>query len=225
MLGLGGVLGSGRTEIARALFGTDGLTAGRVVLNGRPAAFRGEMDAIRAGLALVPENRKFDGLFFNFRASGNITAASLGKLTRFGLLDLKREEQATQGLIDDLDISAQAEEKTVNFLSGGNQQKTVIARWLFSSAEILILDEPTQGIDIGAKIAVYNLINELTRDGKSIILISSDHDELLAMSDRIAVVQQGTIRRIADAAELNHDDLVRASAETGRNREQGEVLA
>ena len=225
VLGLGGVLGSGRTEIARALFGTDGLTAGRVVLNGRPAAFRGEMDAIRAGLALVPENRKFDGLFFNFRASGNITAASLGKLTRFGLLDLKREEQATQGLIDDLDISAQAEEKTVNFLSGGNQQKTVIARWLFSSAEILILDEPTQGIDIGAKIAVYNLINELTRDGKSIILISSDHDELLAMSDRIAVVQQGTIRRIADAAELNHDDLVRASAETGRNREQGEVLA
>ena len=225
VLGLRGVLGSGRTEIARALFGTDDLTAGRVVLNGRPVAFRGEMDAIRAGLALVPENRKFDGLFFNFRASGNITAASLGKLARLGLLDLKREERATQSLIDDLEISAQAEEKTVNFLSGGNQQKIVIARWLFSNAGILILDEPTQGIDIGAKIAVYNLINELTRDGRSIILISSDHDELLAMSDRIAVVQHGTIRRIANAAELDHDDLVRASASTGQNREEGEALA
>ncbi len=223
VFGLGGVLGSGRTEIARALFGTDGLTAGEIVLNGRSVAFRGEMDAISAGLALVPENRKFDGLFFNFRAGGNITAASLGKLARFGVLDLKREEQATRTLIGDLGISAQAEEKTVNFLSGGNQQKTVIARWLFSNAEVLILDEPTQGIDIGAKIAVYQLINDLTRSGKSIILISSDHDELLAMSDRIGVVQQGTVTRIADAADLNHGDLVRASAKAIRNREEVET--
>ena len=225
VLGLGGVLGSGRTEIARALFGTDELTSGEVVLNGQPVAFKREIDAIRAGLALVPENRKFDGLFFNFRASGNITAASLGKLAKLGVLDLKAEERATQELIEDLEISAQAEEKTVNFLSGGNQQKIVIARWLFSNAEVLILDEPTQGIDIGAKIAVYKLINQLTRKGKSIILISSDHDELLAMSDRIAVVQQGSIRRVVDAAELTHDDLVRASAETEETLEKEEALA
>lgn len=211
VLGLGGVLGSGRTEIARALFGTDDLTAGQISLHGEPVTFRREIDAIRAGLALVPENRKFDGLFFNFRASGNITAAALEKLARFGVLDLETEDRATQELIRDLEVSTQAEEKTVNFLSGGNQQKIVIARWLFSNAEVLILDEPTQGIDIGAKIAVYKLINQLTRAGKSIILISSDHDELLAMSDRIAVVQQGSIRRIADASELKHSDLVRAS--------------
>lgn len=213
VLGLGGVLGSGRTEIARALFGTDELTSGQISLNGNPVRFDREIDAIRAGLALVPENRKYDGLFFNFRASGNITAASLGGLSRFGVLNLKAEEHATQGLIRDLEISTQAEEKTVNFLSGGNQQKIVIARWLFSDSEILILDEPTQGIDIGAKIAVYKLINKLTRAGKSIILISSDHDELLAMSDRIAIVQHGTIVRTVDASNLTHSDLVRASAD------------
>lgn len=214
VLGLGGVLGSGRTEIARAIFGTDELTRGEVILNGQPVKFRREIDAIQAGLALVPENRKYDGLFFNFRASGNITAASLGGLSRLGVLNLRAEEQATHDLIRDLEISTQAEAKTVNFLSGGNQQKIVIARWLFSDAQILILDEPTQGIDIGAKIAVYNLINKLTRAGKSIILISSDHDELLAMSDCIAVVRHGAIRRSVPASELSHDDLVRASADT-----------
>ena len=216
VLGLGGVLGSGRTEIARALFGTDELTSGDIVLGGKPVRFRREIDAINAGLALVPENRKFDGLFFNFRASGNITAASLAGLSRFGVLDLKAEASATERLIAELEISKQAEEKTVNFLSGGNQQKIVIARWLFSDARVLILDEPTQGIDIGAKIAVYNLINQLTRAGKSIIFISSDHDELLAMSDRIAVVQHGAVKRIVASSELTHDDLVRASADTGQ---------
>ncbi len=222
VLGLGGVLGSGRTEIARALFGCDELTAGQITVKGEPVVFRREIDAIRAGLALVPENRKFDGLFFNFRASGNITAASLNALSRFGIMNLWTEERVTYGLIRDLDISSQAEEKTVNFLSGGNQQKIVIARWLFSDSDILILDEPTQGIDIGAKIAVYNLINKLTRAGKAIILISSDHDELLAISDRIAVVQHGTVVRTVDAAELTHSDLVRASTIIPRSKYEEE---
>ena len=149
-----------------------------------------------------------------------MTAASLGGLSRFGVLNLKAEEAATRDLIRDLEISTQAEEKTVNFLSGGNQQKIVIARWLFSDSDILILDEPTQGIDIGAKIAVYKLINKLTRAGKAIIFISSDHDELLAMSDRIAVVQQGTIARTVAASDLTHDDLVRASADHSHSQPQ-----
>jgi ABC-type sugar transport system ATPase subunit len=139
-------------------------------------------------------------------------------------MNLKVEEQATRDLIHDLEISSQAEEKTVNFLSGGNQQKIVIARWLFSDSEILILDEPTQGIDIGAKVAVYKLINKLTRAGKSIILISSDHDELLAMSDRIAIVQHGAIVRTVKAADLTHSDLVRASDETSHIKPQ-EIFA
>lgn len=219
VLGLGGVLGSGRTEIARALFGVDELTGGEISLNQKPVRIRNEIEAIEAGLALVPENRKFDGLFFNFRASGNITASSLGSLSRLGFLNLNEEERGTSKLIKDLEISALAESKTVDFLSGGNQQKIVIARWLFSDAEILILDEPTQGIDIGAKLAVYRLINMLTKAGKSVILISSDHDELLAMSDRIAVVRHGRVVKLAAANELTRDDLVRASALSNKHNE------
>lgn len=219
VFGLGGVLGSGRTEIAHALFGVDKLLDGKITLNGKVVNIQNERDAILGGLALIPENRKFDGLFFNFRASGNITAASLNSLSRFGILDLKREKLTTERLISQLEISTQAEEKTVNFLSGGNQQKIVIARWLFSNAQVLIMDEPTQGIDIGAKIAVYRLINNLTRQGKAIILISSDHDELLAMSDRIAIVRQGSVSNIVQASKLTHDDLVRASTEVVHKNE------
>ena len=214
VLGLGGVLGSGRTEIAHALFGIDPVISGELHLHGKRVQITSETDAIKAGLGLVPENRKFDGLFFNFRASGNITAASLHSLSILGILNLAEEQKNTARLIDELEISTLAESKTVNFLSGGNQQKIVIARWLFSDANILIFDEPTQGIDIGAKLAVYRLINHLTSQGKSIILISSDHDELLAMSDRIAVVRSGSVDRVCNAQELSHDDLVRASNDT-----------
>jgi len=225
VLGLGGVLGSGRTEIARALFGVDKLTSGSVELDGASVKFRNEMEAIQAGIALVPENRKTDGLFFNFRASGNITAASLAGISKLGLLDLAAEGAGTERLMNELEISAQAEAKTVNFLSGGNQQKIVIARWLFAEAQVLILDEPTQGIDIGAKIAVYKLMNALTRAGKSIILISSDHDELLAMSDRVAIVQHGTIKKVVDANKLSHDDLVRASADQTHHAPQEQAAS
>ena len=223
VLGLGGVLGSGRTEIARALFGVDSLLSGEIRLNGKPLLLANEIDAIKAGLALIPENRKFDGLFFNFRASGNITAASLSSLSRLGVLNLDAEKAGTEQLIQELEISALAESKTVDFLSGGNQQKIVVARWLFSDAQVLIMDEPTQGIDIGAKLAVYKLINALTKVGKSIILISSDHDELLAMSDRIGVVQHGSVVRVTAAAELTNDDLVRASAAKNTRQVVGAV--
>ena len=227
VLGLGGVLGSGRTEIARALCGVDPLTAGEIRLNGQTLSLTDETDAIGGGMALIPENRKFDGLFFNFKASGNITAASLGTLSRLGFLDLASEQHGTERLIRELEISSLAEAKTVNFLSGGNQQKIVIARWLFSDADILIFDEPTQGIDIGAKLAVYRIINSLTKEGKSIILISSDHDELLAMSDRIAIVQQGCVVRVAESADLTHDDLVRASTErfSTNNNDESQIEA
>lgn len=219
VLGLGGVLGSGRTEIARALFGVDSLIGGELRLQNKTVQINSEIDAIHAGMALVPENRKFDGLFFNFRASGNITAASLNTLSTWGFINLVAEQSGTRRLIDELEISTLAESKTVDFLSGGNQQKIVIARWLFSDAQILVLDEPTQGIDIGAKLALYKLINALTQAGKSIILISSDHDELLAMSDRIAVIQHGSVVRTSAARDLTHDDLVRASAPKSDRRD------
>nr|WP_321460882.1 sugar ABC transporter ATP-binding protein [uncultured Cohaesibacter sp.] len=217
IFGLGGVLGSGRTEIALALFGVHKLRQGEISLHGRKIRIASPKDAIRQGLALVSENRKFDGLFNNFAANGNITSASYDKITRLGFLDLHQEQKVTERFIEELEISRQANDKSVGLLSGGNQQKVILARWLFSDADLYIFDEPTQGIDVGAKLAVYNLMNRITREGKSIILISSDHDELLALSDRIAIVQNGTITRISPAAELTHADLVKAASANRQN--------
>lgn len=211
VLGLGGVLGSGRTEIARALFGLDPLTAGQIGIEGKRLQIASPSDAIRAGLALVTENRKTDGLFFNFDGRANISSASLPRFSAFGFLDLRREDAEATALARQLELSRGATDKSVQHLSGGNQQKVVIARWLLSQARVLILDEPTQGIDIGAKLAVYRLINRLTAQGCAILLISSDHDELLAMSDRIAIVRHGTITDIRVPQDLTHADLVRAA--------------
>lgn len=213
VLGLGGVIGSGRTEIARAIFGIDSLHAGQVRLAGKAIRLSSPQDAIAAGIALVPENRKFDGLFFNFTGGPNITSASLGRLRRGPFLDHRREEEVTDRYIADLDISVTAASNVVSLLSGGNQQKIVIARWLFAEANVIVMDEPTQGIDVGAKTAVYNLINTLTGLGKAIVLISSDHNELIAMSDRIAVVSHGTVSAVLDAKEVTHEHLVRASVQ------------
>ena len=211
VLGLGGVLGSGRTETARALFGLDPLTQGEVFWKGKAVRFNSPREAIAHGFALVPENRKSDGLFFNFAGFQNFTAAALDKLGSNGLISLAKEAEAGGRLITDLAVTPAAAHKTVGVLSGGNQQKIVIGRWLFADAEFFILDEPTQGIDIGAKIAVYKLINKLTAAGKSVLLISSDHDELLAMSDRIAIMAHGRVTEVRPASAVSKTDLVRAS--------------
>lgn len=213
VFGLGGVIGSGRTEIARALFGADRITGGEVLVDGKPLKARSTRDAIAAGLAFVPENRKSDGLFFNFFGGPNITSANLAGVSPALMLDKRRERATGRRYIKDLEISPLADSKLVGQLSGGNQQKIVIARWLFADSQVLILDEPTQGIDIGAKLAVYRLINELTRQGRAVILISSDHAELIAMSDRIGIVREGTVVDIKPASEVDHAMLVRASAQ------------
>ena len=212
VLGLGGVLGAGRTEIARAIFGADRLTAGEIRIEGKAVRFRYPRDAVAAGVAYVPENRKSDGLFFNFAGLQNVSISSLPKLGSPAALRLKSEQALVRDLIEKLEISPHAETAPVGLLSGGNQQKIVIARWLLAGARIFILDEPTQGIDVGAKIAVYRLINELAQAGHAIILISSDHDELMAMSDRIAIVSHGQIAKIRAVSEVGKTDLVRAAA-------------
>lgn len=212
VLGLGGVLGSGRTEIARALFGVDRLTDGAILVDGEQVRINSPTDAVRTGIALVPENRKSDGLFLNFPGLSNMTIARLGKLGNGWAMNLSRETAMGRELIGRLAITPAAEERMVGLLSGGNQQKIVIARWLFADADIFVLDEPTQGIDVGAKIAVYRIINELTAAGKAVILISSDHDELLAMSDRIAIVNHGTVTDIRPSGGFQKIDLVRASS-------------
>jgi ABC-type sugar transport system ATPase subunit len=211
VFGIGGVLGSGRTEIARALFGIDRLINGAVKWKGRSVSFANPEQAVRAGIAYLPENRKSDGLFFNLTGFPNMSIARLDKLGGRFSLSLKKEVEEGRRLVKDLEISPAAEIRTVGLLSGGNQQKIVIGRWLFASAELFILDEPTQGIDIAAKVAFYKLMNALTGSGRSIILISSDHDELLSMSDRIAVVRHGHVVLTSRASEVSKLDLVRAS--------------
>jgi ribose transport system ATP-binding protein len=214
VFGLGGVIGSGRTEIARAIFGADAITAGDIAVDGKRLVPKSTRHAIAAGLALVPENRKFDGLFFNFRGAPNMTSAALSRIKENFLLNKRREAEVSMDYIRHLEISPAAAEQFVGQLSGGNQQKIVIARWLFAQSRVLILDEPTQGIDIGAKIAVYRLINQLTAKGCAVVLISSDHKELIAMSDRIGIVRGGTLVETHSAAEVTHAHLVQASAQS-----------
>ena len=211
VLGLGGVLGCGRTKIAHALFGVDPLTSGRLQIRGTEMRFGAPSDAIKAGIVLASEDRKAEGLFANFDGTRNITIANLKALKRGFRLDLAAEVQISRSLIERLHISPRAERDSVELLSGGNQQKVIIARWLNCGADVFILDEPTQGIDIGAKIAVYRLINELTRAGKAVILISSDDEELLAMSDRIAFVRSGRITRVLPASAVSKTDLLQSA--------------
>ncbi len=217
VLGLGGMVGSGRTEIARALFGLDRPTAGEVSLYGVPLHFRSPVDAIRAGVGLVPENRKADGLFYNFEGPPNITISRLRDVMVGPFLSLARERQVARAYVKKLSITPSALNRSVQYLSGGNQQKVMIARWLYAKARLLIMDEPTQGIDIGAKLEVYQVINELTSQGIGIILISSDYPELLAMSDRIAVVRDGRIVGVAPAQEMTEHELL--SLASGANGE------
>jgi ribose transport system ATP-binding protein len=208
VFGLGGMVGAGRTEIANALFGVDQLSAGEIIIHGNQVNFSSPSGAIKAGVGLVPENRKEDGLFFNFEGAANITLSRLDLLLRGMFLNLSKEEQTGREYVDKLNITPSALERSVQYLSGGNQQKIVIARWLFSQAKLLIFDEPTQGIDIGAKIEVYRVMNELTSQGISVLLISSDYPELLAMSDRIAIVRDGRILHTSDSKELTEHRLL-----------------
>lgn len=222
VFGLGGMVGAGRTEIAQAIFGFDQLTSGQLHLHGKPVQFSTPSAAIKAGVGLVPENRKEDGLFFNFDGAPNITLSRLDLLLRGMFLNLAKEDQAGREYVHKLNITPSALERSVQFLSGGNQQKIVIARWLFSQAKLLIFDEPTQGVDIGAKIEVYRVMNELTSQGISVLLISSDYPELLAMSDRIAIVRDGQILHISESVKLSEHRLlsIASGAETNNNQIQ-----
>lgn len=212
ILGIAGVMGSGRTSLLRALFGLERVTGGVMRLRDASYLARSPTEAIRQGIAFIPENRKSDGLFFNFAGVENATIASLEKVSRRGLLDFKGERAAFDALIEHLAIHPRAASVTVGGLSGGNQQKIVLARWLLRDADVFLLDEPTQGIDVGAKVSIYALLRELTRAGKGIVLVSSDMEELLALSDRIAVLRHGALVDIQPATHFDEHTLAVATA-------------
>jgi ribose transport system ATP-binding protein len=215
VFGLGGMLGSGRTEIARAIYGMDRIAAGKIKLYNRAVKFSSPSEAVAAGVGMIPENRKSDGCFFNFEAAKNVTISRLKELLRGPLISLSVEKKFGESYVKRMNLPPTALEKSVQYLSGGNQQKVIVARWLFSQARLLIMDEPTQGIDIGAKLEVYNVINELTNSGISIILISSDFPELLALSDRVAVVRDGHILQIAEGQQLTEYQLIGMASGAG----------
>ncbi len=208
VLGLAGLIGSGRTEIAKAMFGIDLLNSGSMTLYGKPLQIKRPIDAMSQGIAFLTENRKSDGLFMNFSAGPNITIVKLKRILNGKLLSMKKEKEIGKDYVEKLRISKLALDKLVLYLSGGNQQKVIIAKWMYSEAKLFIMDEPTQGIDIQAKVEVYQLINRLTSEGNSVLLISSDFPELMAMSDRLAIVHNGHIEAIVNAKEITRADLM-----------------
>jgi len=212
ILGLAGIAGAGRTAVARALYGVDRIVGGQLIVDGEQLQLRSPTDAIASGIGLVPEDRKSDGLFFNFGIPPNITVVDLKQLSRLGMLPLRRERRLAMALMDKLRISGNVMDDSVLTLSGGNQQKIVLARWLFSRARLLILDEPTRGIDVSAKVEVYNVLNELSAAGLALLLISSDFSELLAMSDRICVIRGGRVVHESPRGRLTEHQLVEMAA-------------
>lgn len=196
ILGLAGLVGSGRTELARLLFGADRKDAGEIFIAGEQVQIQSPVDAIRHRIALVPEERRIQGLVLSMDVKQNITLASLGKFWRWAripILSRVKERLLAQPFVQSTAIKASGLSQIVEYLSGGNQQKVVLAKWLCSEAKILIFDEPTKGIDVGAKFAFYELINNLARRGTGILLISSDLTEVVGLSHRILVLNQGKI--------------------------------
>jgi ABC-type sugar transport system ATPase subunit len=210
VLGVTGLIGAGRTEMARLIFGADSLDGGSIHLDGKRLSIRGPRDAIKAGICLLTEDRKSQGLVLAHSARENFSLPNLAHWSRFGFMRGRQERRAFGRYIDTLRIKIPYQEQLARNLSGGNQQKLVLAKWLESHAEVILFDEPTRGIDVGAKHEIYGLINELAARGKVIIMISSELPEVLGMADRILVMQAGRIRgEIRDPQAASQEQVMR----------------
>ena len=212
ILGIAGLVGAGRTEVARLIFGADRPSSGDIYLNGKKAVLRSPKDAIAQGVALLPEDRKYQGLVLKHSVEWNSTIVALQKLmNRFRLLDRKKERQDIQSAVQRFRIAVNDVASPVSSLSGGNQQKVVIAKWMYADADIVIFDEPTRGIDVGAKTEVYEVMNDLIQQGKAVVMISSEMPELRGMSDRILTMRMGEISGEFDNREpISEDELLKA---------------
>lgn len=193
VLGLAGLMGAGRTELARAIFGADHKDSGQVFVHGKEIKIKNPNDAIKAGVLYLSEDRKRDGLFLDLEVDMNITIANINGFANYGVINEKVCSEAVDTKIKELHVKTPSAKQVVQYLSGGNQQKVLIARWLCLESDLIIFDEPTRGIDVGAKYEIYTLINELAKQGKAIIMISSEMSEVLGMSDRIAVMHEGRV--------------------------------
>jgi rhamnose transport system ATP-binding protein len=208
ILGLSGLVGSGRTELAEVLFGLRPADGGEMLVHGRPAHVSSPAEAIRLGIGYVPEDRRHHGVVLDMSVTANTTLASLQRVSRRGLIDRGAERRTAIDYVRQLRIKASSVGADVGSLSGGNQQKVALARWLSTDPTVLILDEPTQGVDVGSKAEIHELMGTLAERGLAIVMISSEMPEILGMSDRIAVMQGGTIRAILARADANQDRIL-----------------
>lgn len=201
IVGFSGLMGAGRTEIMRGIFGIDPISQGEIILEGKKVQLKNPSTAIKAGVGFLTENRKEEGLVLDFSIKDNISLPSIDEFRVRGLIDTKTEDEFVQLLMKRLTVKAQNEDISAGSLSGGNQQKVVLAKWIGIGPKVLILDEPTRGVDVGAKREIYQLMNELAERGVAIVMVSSDLPEVLGVSDRILVVHEGKI-----AGELNRTE-------------------
>ncbi len=217
VVGLAGLVGAGRTELAEALFGLRPVLSGQVRVDGREVRLRSPRRAIAAGVLLVPEDRREQGLLLAQSVRRNITLASLEKVSRLGLIRARRERELAGAMCGQLNIRARGVDQAVGLLSGGNQQKVVLAKWLCRRPRLLLLDEPTRGVNVGAKAEIYALIDELASHGVGTLMISSDLEEVLGFSDRVLVMHQSDLAGELEREELS-ESAVMQLATGGRGR-------
>jgi len=210
ILGIAGLMGAGRTELARALFGIDEIDSGTIFINGRKAKISSPWEAIELGLGYLTENRT-DGLIPRLSVTANIILASLKRLCTMGFLRRFKEKDFSKKYISELNIHTAGLNQKLEFLSGGNQQKVALAKWLCSHSKIMIFDEPTRGIDVGSKIEVFRLMNQLVKEGVGIIMISSELPEVMAMADRILVMCRGSFSAEFQRGEATQEDILRCA--------------
>jgi ABC-type sugar transport system ATPase subunit len=201
VLGVAGLVGSGQTELAACLFGAKERASGQISINGRALRLDSPRDAIRNGIGLLPQDRKHQGFVHHMSITHNMTLASLGGFSRYTVLEKKRERGLAEGMIRKLTMRSVVPEKAVGTLSGGTQQKVILAKWLVSTAKILLFDEPTRGIDVGAKEEIYELITRFVRDGGSVLMFTSELPEVM-MCDRVLVIARGRL-----VGDLRHEEI------------------
>jgi len=207
IIGIAGIVGAGRTELMRAISGADPITAGTIKVDGKIVRMAGPRDAVRAGIVLVPEDRKLQGLILDHTLANNIAAGNSDIFAKNGWAWPGKIHDFAHSAILRVGVKGDPDQR-VGELSGGNQQKTVIAKWVSRSPRVFILDEPTRGIDVGARAAIYDMIANLARAGAAIVLVSSDLDEVLGMSHRTLVLSRGRQRAILEGAEANHETVI-----------------
>jgi ribose transport system ATP-binding protein len=206
ILGLAGLMGSGRTELARALFGVDRVTGGEIRMRGRVVDVSNPAKAVREGIVLVPEDRRDQGLVLDHSVRENLLLPLLDRVERRGLLSTRAGRELSTSLIERFQVKVAHPGRPVRLLSGGNQQKVVLAKWLGTEPDVLVLDEPTAGVDIGTKSEILETVRALADAGKAVLIISSEYPELLAVSDRVLVLRDGSVVRELQRSEIADEE-------------------